>query len=144
VSGGGGWGKKQGLLALDSQVRFDPSGEDEMQALVRSLDPEAKQSQEKDLIRAGSSVQFFISPSKSFSSNQEPTCKDDSTVEFGVTTDANDGMQTPALDEAMCFKPGVFGGLSCCMFVENGQGSGYSKVDVPQANWLASLRKIYR
>lgn len=53
VSGGGGWGKKKGLLSLDPQVsHFSPPESEELDALLNM-------NSEDGFVPAGSSIQFF-------------------------------------------------------------------------------------
>jgi hypothetical protein len=63
LSGGGGWGKKAGLLSLDP-VPFNkarkPSSEEDFTPMIN--DPEDFASTLTPVVRDGDSIQFFISP----------------------------------------------------------------------------------
>jgi hypothetical protein len=63
LSGGGGWGKKAGLLSLDpvpfNEAR-EPSSEDDFSPMIN--DPEDFASTLTPVVRDGDSIQFFISP----------------------------------------------------------------------------------
>jgi hypothetical protein len=63
LSGGGGWGKKAGLLSLDpvpfNEAR-EPSSEDDFSPIIN--DPEDFASTLTPVVRHGDSIQFFISP----------------------------------------------------------------------------------
>jgi hypothetical protein len=63
LSGGGGWGKKAGLLSLDpvpANQAAESSKDDEFLGMVN--DPEDFESTLTPVVRDGDSIQFFISP----------------------------------------------------------------------------------
>lgn len=59
VSGGGGWGLKQGLLSLDPQVRYSVPDEEDVERFIRSFKGETSPD---DVITPGSYIQFFVEP----------------------------------------------------------------------------------
>ncbi|CAN9194316.1 unnamed protein product [Alternaria alternata] len=63
LSGGGGWGKKAGLLSLDpvpANEAAEPSKHDDLPNTIN--DPEDFESTLTPVVRDGDSIQFFISP----------------------------------------------------------------------------------
>ncbi|KAI4952639.1 hypothetical protein J4E91_003111 [Alternaria rosae] len=63
LSGGGGWGKKAGLLSLDPAPAIpaaDPSKDDDFFSMIS--DPQDFESTLTPVVRDGDSIQFFISP----------------------------------------------------------------------------------
>lgn len=59
VSGGGGWGAKKGLLALDPETKFGPSEHEDLDSFINSFH-ERNSSASSGLLPPGSYVQFFI------------------------------------------------------------------------------------
>ncbi|KAI4704412.1 hypothetical protein J4E81_001478 [Alternaria sp. BMP 2799] len=63
LSGGGGWGKKAGLLSLDpaaASPAADPPKDDDFLSMIS--DPQNFESTLTPVVRDGDSIQFFISP----------------------------------------------------------------------------------
>lgn len=143
MSGGGGWGKKQGLLALDSEVRFDPSGDEEMHTLVQSLDVGAKPSDEgqtpSDAVQPGYFVQFFITPAESARPAWAEGVQGKTSAVFGVASNQEDEPNATVTGNTKELIPGLFGGLSTRLYVD-GDGSDESvptKINIPHARLFA-------
>ncbi|KAF3387364.1 hypothetical protein F1880_000922 [Penicillium rolfsii] len=136
VSGGGGWGKKQGLLSLDPEVSF--SGTTQREALV-GLDQLFNSTAEAELglppflekalvgedlsllsqvATAGDFIQFFVSvdPSSTYSAAASDFSPSDGhiTYHFGVVSNAEKVASLESMDEAddITTVPNSFGALS--------------------------------
>ncbi|KAK0746148.1 hypothetical protein B0T18DRAFT_488772 [Schizothecium vesticola] len=57
LSGGGGWGAKQGLLSLDPQTRYAAAGEEDVESFIRSFHGEEAGG---GVVAPGSWVQFMV------------------------------------------------------------------------------------
>ncbi|KAJ3948037.1 uncharacterized protein N0V96_002279 [Colletotrichum fioriniae] len=91
-SGGGGWGKKAGLLSLDPEVKYSASSEEEdLDSFIRSFENrnEGGGDAEQGVIAPGSYIQYFVAPP--FTATKRHTAADGEsqfTDSFGVTDDA--------------------------------------------------------
>ncbi|KAJ5468227.1 hypothetical protein N7475_005979 [Penicillium sp. IBT 31633x] len=135
MSGGGGWGKKQGLLSLDPEVSFSGTAkQDELVALSRLFDPHTTHldtppsidkgiavddlSMLSQVATAGDYIQFFVSvePTQTQSNNSRKPDSQEETVSyhFGMVTDSME-LQTHETNEdsrkIICV-PRTFGALS--------------------------------
>ncbi|PLB53146.1 hypothetical protein P170DRAFT_349457 [Aspergillus steynii IBT 23096] len=136
MSGGGGWGKKQGLLSLDPEISFlAPSDDGEPVSLNGLFSPQAEDSLPdrmpsldrvfiddlsslSQVARAGDYIQFFVS----VSSGHEQDRSDRSLVpeealscHFGVVADAESPMASPSTSlerKDLIQVPNHFGALS--------------------------------
>ncbi|CAI7597952.1 unnamed protein product [Penicillium glandicola] len=135
MSGGGGWGKKQGLLSLDPEVCFSGTAtRDDLVALSQVFDPDTTQldtlpsidkgitvddlSLLSQVATAGDYIQFFVSVeptgeqgkvSGSHDSQEEPI-----SYHFGMVADSME-LETHAADEVhngIISLPRTFGALS--------------------------------
>ncbi|CRK46843.1 hypothetical protein BN1723_020146, partial [Verticillium longisporum] len=64
ISGGGGWGKKQGLLSLDTETQFSLTGEEDLESFIRSFHGQKGGDGEdapldSGVVAPGSTLQFF-------------------------------------------------------------------------------------
>src|SRR3569833_2508824 len=59
VSGGGGWGSKQGLLSLDPQTQYSNHGDGDMESFVSSFYGEETA---QSIVTPGSYIQFIVEP----------------------------------------------------------------------------------
>lgn len=59
MSGGGGWGLKQGLLSLDPQTRYSTGDEEDVESFIRLFHGEDSDS---GVVTPGSYVQFMVEP----------------------------------------------------------------------------------
>jgi hypothetical protein len=59
VSGGGGWGLKQGLLSLDPQTKYATEEAEDVESFIRSFNGEEKGGA---TVAPGSWVQFMVEP----------------------------------------------------------------------------------
>ncbi|RDW73966.1 hypothetical protein BP5796_07408 [Coleophoma crateriformis] len=71
LSGGGGWGLKEGLLALDPQTEYNTKSEDEFIFSGKSIKDEQAAALGKVAL-PGSFIQFFTNSPKLFSAKKEP------------------------------------------------------------------------
>lgn len=62
VSGGGGWGAKQGLLSLDPQTSLTTGDQDDLESFIRSFEDGHHHSNRGGIVGPGSYVQFFVEP----------------------------------------------------------------------------------
>ena len=136
MSGGGGWGKKQGLLALDPDVNFDSSSDEEMQRLVQYLDKESSSGRnhtsQSTTVRPGCYVQFFIAPSAPTPIGQTRT--EERSVSFGVMPAHENEEDPDAQQVGLQWSCGHFGGLSTHIHVDSApHGLVETKIDVPYA-----------
>ncbi|KAK3695358.1 hypothetical protein B0T22DRAFT_103218 [Podospora appendiculata] len=60
LSGGGGWGLKQGLLSLDPQTRYSTPDQEDVESFIRSFNGEDSGG---GIVTPGSYVQFLVAPS---------------------------------------------------------------------------------
>ncbi|KAK3337130.1 hypothetical protein B0T19DRAFT_411586 [Cercophora scortea] len=80
LSGGGGWGLKQGLLSLDPQTRYSTPDQEDVESFIRSFNGEDSGA---GIVTPGSYVQFLVAPSQSAAGESllasEPEVDGDST-----------------------------------------------------------------
>lgn len=136
VSGGGGWGKKQGLLSLDPEISFSGSGQrDALVGLDQLFNPTADaevdlpSSLEKGLVgedltllsqvaTAGDFIQFFVSvdPSSTHGAASSDASPSDGniTYRFGMVSNAEKMSSVDAMDgtDNIIVVPNSFGALS--------------------------------
>ncbi len=110
MSGGGGWGAKKGLLALDPETTYGTSASDEaaLEQFERTLMQKLGGIAQEGIVTPGSHIQFFISPPGSFRSAGS---KFAAPHVFGVSH-AGESKQDPQLDDGVLVHNGLFGGLS--------------------------------
>ncbi|CAG8976631.1 hypothetical protein HYALB_00002147 [Hymenoscyphus albidus] len=149
VSGGGGWGDKQGLLSLDPQTTHSPIENSALEFPNQTIE-EQKTSALGNIAEPGSLIQFFIRR-KSFErmsrlrrSVQDPFAK---SVVFGTVMDTVDTTEEKVFenDEKMVFCAGLFGFQSSSgMFLrQRPQPDGLeftTKIDMP-ASFVYSYDK---
>ncbi len=70
VSGGGGWGDKQGLLSLDPQTKYSSPDEDDVESFIRSFKGDT--SGAGTVVAPGSYIQFFIEGPRPAQGASEP------------------------------------------------------------------------
>ncbi|KAL9026591.1 MAG: hypothetical protein Q9196_004764 [Gyalolechia fulgens] len=152
LSGGGGWGNRQGLLALDPELGFDDASELPAVNVSECVDPEVERRRNlSQIVEPGDIVEFFVRDLEAPFSRASPTqnARDDSyelsnmnSTVFGTLPSTVD--QMPALDTSIAresqFSPciyawGHFGMLSeQGMIVTTTTADGQSvqtKIDVP-------------
>ncbi|KAL8704994.1 MAG: hypothetical protein Q9201_001891 [Fulgogasparrea decipioides] len=164
LSGGGGWGNKQGLLALDPERDFDVTPELPPIEGFEYEDMEADRRRNiGQLINPGDSVKFFVATSevsfpkkssaaKASSASWEIVPERTSFV-FGTLPSTIDAMPAPDLTAAnesgsrpCIYVPGHFGmlseaGMSFGAAKPNGQ-SIQSKIDIPYAKVLCGASSV--
>ncbi|KAK1985365.1 hypothetical protein LZ30DRAFT_708759 [Colletotrichum cereale] len=89
LSGGGGWGKKQGLLSLDPETTYSASSEEEdLESFIRSFENRHMEGAEQGVVSPGAYIQFFVSPP--MSARPDPPRPRGSTFvySFGTSVDA--------------------------------------------------------
>ncbi|KAK1512889.1 hypothetical protein CTAM01_00284 [Colletotrichum tamarilloi] len=91
-SGGGGWGKKAGLLSLDPEVKYSASSEEEdLDSFIRSFENrnDGGGDAEQGVIAPGSYIQYFVAPPfTAAKANTAAEGESQFTDSFGVTDDA--------------------------------------------------------
>ncbi|KAL0938984.1 uncharacterized protein CTRU02_205593 [Colletotrichum truncatum] len=88
LSGGGGWGKKQGLLSLDPETKYSSSDEDDLDSFIRSFSSQLDGAIQGGVVAPGSYVQYFVSPPAT-AKPELPSGKGSFTsVSFGVSENA--------------------------------------------------------
>ncbi|KAL2815560.1 hypothetical protein BJX63DRAFT_162064 [Aspergillus granulosus] len=134
MSGGGGWGKKQGLLSLDPEVSFETSGQKDIAALDDIFSGNAQASTDgvtippespialEDLstlsqaAKPGNYVQFFASieqdQSPSSQDNAPTSSKESIWYNFGVVSDAEALPSQTEQEKELRVVPSYFGALS--------------------------------
>ncbi|KAH9842080.1 hypothetical protein Tdes44962_MAKER07740 [Teratosphaeria destructans] len=131
LSGGGGWGKKAGLLSLDPDVKYsvrDLRSDKGWEFDLETEDSAARSKQRAlgDVVKEGDEIQFFLLPKGTESSEQDELlnkhyCWQESrSATFGTipsTVDAADDADTavkakPRATNTAIHEPGMFGALS--------------------------------
>ncbi|KAL8709598.1 MAG: hypothetical protein Q9220_005690 [cf. Caloplaca sp. 1 TL-2023] len=105
LSGGGGWGKKQGLLALDPESEFNINQETKSHEDLLHEAPEVERSRNLgQIISPGDNIQFFVRSSKAASPGGPETSRsmgssyvfnNDTSFVFGTTPSSIDSMTIP-------------------------------------------------
>ena len=100
LSGGGGWGKKAGLLSLDPEVGYEDGNE--LDDVENDAAPPAffGDTVGEPIAREGSAVMFFVAPGASFYDGQHDTDtsvvpEDETTAVFGVVPSTLDSIPAP-------------------------------------------------
>ncbi|KAH8675865.1 hypothetical protein BX600DRAFT_453742 [Xylariales sp. PMI_506] len=62
LSGGGGWGAKQGLLSLDPEISYSAADQDNIDIFIKSFEERGSQNQSEGLVSPGSYVMFCAEP----------------------------------------------------------------------------------
>ncbi|KAL9005583.1 MAG: hypothetical protein Q9188_001631 [Gyalolechia gomerana] len=163
LSGGGGWGNRQGLLALDPELDFDDASELTSVKITESVDQEVERRRNLgQIVDPGDTVDFFVRDPKAPFSTPSPTqnARDDSyefsklaSTVFGTipsTVDQMSALDTTIADESQ-FSPciyawGHFGmlseqGMSLTTTTANGQ-SMQTKIDVPYTTFSLEAGRI--
>ncbi|KAK3941577.1 hypothetical protein QBC46DRAFT_458267 [Diplogelasinospora grovesii] len=85
LSGGGGWGLKQGLLSLDPQTRYSNPDQEDVESFIRSF--KGEDDSPGSIVTPGSYVQFLVEPIPSKQVQQEETSgseKSENTLVIGT------------------------------------------------------------
>ncbi|KAM0332429.1 hypothetical protein ACHAQA_002710 [Verticillium albo-atrum] len=155
VSGGGGWGKKQGLLSLDTTTQYPLTGDEDLEAFIRSFSSreggETDATLDSGVVAPGSTIQFFITPTPQMPDRTLVDLSPRSLTEglygeldaFGVTPRVADKPRVGPLGESWTILPGRFGAVSAeCMYLYNMDaerakdtptGRLQTKIDVPDS-----------
>ncbi|KAL8658375.1 MAG: hypothetical protein Q9226_001051 [Calogaya cf. arnoldii] len=150
LSGGGGWGNRQGLLALDPEVDFDVAPELTMAQDFDNVSPEAEGGNlSSQIVNTGDIVEFFARDLIESSSTATPESKHSHYIRcqpcliFGTTPSTIDAMPKPSSmmqhspSSDCIFIPAHFGmlseqGVSLTTTSIDGEVSR-TKIDVPHA-----------
>ncbi|KAI1470264.1 uncharacterized protein F4812DRAFT_258762 [Daldinia caldariorum] len=62
LSGGGGWGAKQGLLSLDQEISYSLPDQDDIELFIRAFQERNNPNSSEGLVRPGSYLMFCIEP----------------------------------------------------------------------------------
>ncbi|KAL8902457.1 MAG: hypothetical protein Q9207_004697 [Kuettlingeria erythrocarpa] len=141
LSGGGGWGNRQGLLALDPEKEFDDVFEHSASSEFEDEDPEAERRRNLgQIVSPGDTVEFFMCRNTEGDPYNSPTKY---LLSFGTTPSTVDEIPLPEtpragqLEHLPCrYVPG-FGmlserGMSLTTVLGNGQRR-QTKIDAPFA-----------
>jgi hypothetical protein len=165
MSGGGGWGKKQGLLSLDPEVSFEEAGKEGIVALSSVFSDNAQRTTHdatlafeqrmfmEDLstlsqaAEPGDYVQFFASieqeePSKT-QKTHPPVLEESISYNFGVVSDAEALPSQTEHQRYLKVVPNHFGALSekAITFLQpvDDVHESRSKIDVPGSRVVLTL-----
>ncbi|KAF9879898.1 6-phosphogluconate dehydrogenase [Colletotrichum karsti] len=138
LSGGGGWGKKQGLLSLDPETKYSPSEEDDLDSFIRSFSSQHDGHAQEGVVAPGSYVQYFVSPPATAKS-ELPQGDDTSTsIAFGAS-EASLAENSPSTGGPSGWKlnPDHFGAVtSHGLFITSETNKSIdSKLDAPDS-WI--------
>ncbi|KAF5527322.1 hypothetical protein CGCA056_v000650 [Colletotrichum aenigma] len=142
LSGGGGWGKKQGLLSLDPETKYSPSSEEEdLDSFIRSFSSQHDGKAQEGVVAPGSYVQYFVSPPATAKPALSPTQSSFANVAFGASESAlaEDTASTEG-PSGWEIVPGHFGAVSSHGLFIASQGNTLAhttetKLDVPDT-WV--------
>lgn len=88
MSGGGGWGAKQGLLSLDPETSYALPEQDDIDAFVKAFEERNSAEPSSGLVSPGSSVMFCVEPYLSM--EQKRSLKLPPILSLGVSPHAED------------------------------------------------------
>lgn len=139
MSGGGGWGKKQGLLSLDPETKYSLSEEDDLDSFIRSFSSQHDGGAQEGVVAPGSFVQYFVSPPAT-AKPELPVGEGSSTsVAFGASESAiaDNPPSTKSPSAGWKLVPDHFGAVtSHGVFITSGaKKSMDSKLDAPDS-WI--------
>ncbi|OQD87003.1 hypothetical protein PENANT_c006G05699 [Penicillium antarcticum] len=170
MSGGGGWGKKQGLLSLDPEVSFSgTANRDELVALIQIFDPENVPTDSlpsfdrgitvddlsllSQVATAGDFIQFFVAVEPTYSqskpSDEAGSAEVAVSYHFGVVGDSME-LEThegSAKVKDLVAMPYRFGALSekAIAYAQpvKGAGSESTKLDIPGSRVLLETASMF-
>jgi hypothetical protein len=148
VSGGGGWGIKQGLLSLDPQTRYNVGDDADVDSFIRSFTGEASP---EGILSPRFWIQFFVElspPELSPSDITNNHCPMPSII-FGTSSTNSEARSTSGTPVEVIEEH--FGGVSAAgLFLEatpqpgdvlDEQGPIHTKIDTPNSYvWEGSRR----
>ncbi|KAK2065865.1 hypothetical protein LY76DRAFT_530179 [Colletotrichum caudatum] len=144
LSGGGGWGKKQGLLSLDPETTYSASSEEEdLESFIRSFESRHNGGDQQGVVSPGSWIQYFVSPPMSARPNPPRPYGATMSIALGVSGSAT-SEEPPSIDGSSEWKvvPEHFGAVSDHgLFLKHDVKGlvSQSKLDVP-GSWVGSLK----
>ncbi|KAI0010987.1 hypothetical protein F4779DRAFT_616055 [Xylariaceae sp. FL0662B] len=111
LSGGGGWGLKQGLLSLDPETNYSAPGQDDVEMFIRSFQERNSTNPSEGLVTPGSYLMFCIEPhwtKKDVESSQllSPT------TAIGVAPNNEEVLSSRSVTDDIEIVDGHFGGFS--------------------------------
>lgn len=162
VSGGGGWGRKQGLLSLDPENTLAESEGQSLEAFVNSWNERGTQSSRGtdigshtlsgNAVTPGSYVQFFVQPFGHVPKQLSATSPQSagaltSRHYFGISSDCPDSPCIPA--ETVAVHCDHFGAASTKgLYIRYGDGIGNGvqepramKINAPNSSFSSLVRK---
>ncbi len=120
LSGGGGYGKKMGLLALDPDTAYSSGSESSAFGTGEDLDQEEKEALGQ-VVKPGDAIQFFIyTPDATIRTVEEPRRRhDQAEIDFGTVPSTIDSMPDPSTEteemgglSPINYRTDLFGALS--------------------------------
>ncbi|KAF3360527.1 hypothetical protein VdG1_01487 [Verticillium dahliae VDG1] len=154
ISGGGGWGKKQGLLSLDTETQFSLTGEEDLESFIRSFHGQKGGDGEdapldSGVVAPGSTLQFFTT---AVGELPEPRQADFSLTEhicgeldaFGVSKHIHEKPKVSLGGVSWTILPGKFGAVSSeCMYVYNMDAAGPQNGDTGRLQTKVNIPESY-
>lgn len=95
VSGGGGWGSKQGLLSLDPDTSYSAAGEGDVESFIRAFRERNKPGATEGVVVPGSCLLFCTEPQWAENDATASGSPHEAMMTFGVAP-ADDEEQRPA------------------------------------------------
>ncbi|KAH8890982.1 hypothetical protein GQ53DRAFT_165471 [Thozetella sp. PMI_491] len=115
LSGGGGWGAKQGLLSLDPQTRYTSPDQEDVESFIRSFRGDTSDD-DGSIIRPGSSIQFYVEPPRNLSKGEPGSVAEVSSSTLSLYVGTQDEAETPFGSEenpdAVSVTVNLFGAIS--------------------------------
>ncbi|KAH6692318.1 hypothetical protein F5X68DRAFT_57603 [Plectosphaerella plurivora] len=113
LSGGGGWGKKAGLLSLEPDTKFAMPGDEEgLDSFMRSFAGGDAESHDLDVVAPGSVIQYYVQPLL----EEQATQGGDETFKagavFGTSRWFTEDVASSSSGSEWVTMPGLFGGVS--------------------------------
>jgi len=122
VSGGGGWGLKQGLLSLDPQTKYSTGNEEDVENFIRSFHREDSGS---GVVTPGTYIQFMVEPAGPRPDGE--LLRGDTLPAVVIGTQGS--MAEKVGWSGIQVQHGLFGGVSSHgIYLESGATNGHSEI----------------
>lgn len=97
MSGGGGWGLKQGLLSLDPETSYTQPEQEDIEMFIKAFQERGSSNPSEGLVTPGSYILFCIEPQLTTEDIWSQGKRKSSTMSLGVAPTTDEGV---ALNEA--------------------------------------------
>ncbi|KAI0847585.1 hypothetical protein F5Y00DRAFT_241213 [Daldinia vernicosa] len=147
LSGGGGWGLKQGLLSLDPETNYSLPDQDDVEMFIRAFHERNNPNSSEGLVTPGSYLMFCIEPH--WTKNEiELSQKITPTTAIGVVQNSDQEPDSASLSDKIDIVDGHFGVVSKTGLFLKAINSPHAsettkqpqsfttKVDIPRASFL--------